>query len=294
MKKDTIRLIVQAASFALTNGYLKGFASGKIFKGDSKKICLPGLNCYSCPGALFSCPIGALQAVLGDSRYKISLYVLGVIGLFGVIFGRFICGWMCPFGLIQDLLYRIPFVKKLKSLPGHKVLKYIKYIILIVFVIALPIAVVNVTGIGQPWFCEYICPSGTLFGGIPLVISNKILQDAIGWRFFMKISILVIILMASIIIYRPFCKYLCPLGAIYGLFNIVSFIRYNINTDKCTDCRACVKVCKMDVNVRKNPNSTECIRCGNCLDVCKNEALTINIKEMVKKRKNEENSDNLK
>ena len=83
---------------------------------------------------------------------------------------------------------------------------------------------------------------------------SEILQDAIGWRFFMKISILVIILMASIIIYRPFCKYLCPLGAIYGLFNKVSFIRYNINTDKCTDCRACVKVCKMDVNVRKNPN----------------------------------------
>lgn len=294
MKKDTLRLIVQAATFALTNGYVKGYASGRIYKGTSKILCFPGLNCYSCPGALASCPLGSLQAVLGDSQYKFSLYVLGLIGLMGVIAGRFICGWLCPFGLVQDLIYRIPFFKKVKSLPGHKLLRYIKYVILVFFVILFPLVIVNVAGMGQPWFCEYICPSGTLFGGIPLIIAVKTLRRAIGWRFYMKVAILIVIIGISLLVYRPFCKYICPLGAIYGLFNKVSLIRYNVQADKCTNCMQCKNVCKMDINVYKNPNSTECIRCGKCVEACKSEALTINIREMVKRRKNEENSDNLK
>ncbi|MBP5564136.1 MAG: 4Fe-4S binding protein, partial [Lachnospiraceae bacterium] len=111
-KRQTIRLIIQAVTFALTNGYIKGWLSGKIYKGKLKIICVPGLNCYSCPGALGSCPVGSLQAVLRSGRYKVSLYVLGFIGLFGIIFGRLICGFACPLGLVQDLLYKIPFPKK--------------------------------------------------------------------------------------------------------------------------------------------------------------------------------------
>ena len=61
MKK--IRLLIQSLSFAFSNGYVKGFTAGKIYKGELKNFCHPGLNCYSCPGALFSCPIGALQTV---------------------------------------------------------------------------------------------------------------------------------------------------------------------------------------------------------------------------------------
>ena len=101
---------------ALTNGYLIGFVKGKIFTGKTKQLCVPGLNCYSCPGALGSCPIGSLQATLGSRDYKFAFYVVGFLMIVGALVGRFVCGWLCPFGLIQDLLYKIPFVKKLRKL----------------------------------------------------------------------------------------------------------------------------------------------------------------------------------
>ena len=126
-----IRLIIQACFTALSNGYVKGFIHGRIYNGDLKYICVPGLNCYSCPGALGSCPIGSLQATFGSRQYKISLYVLGLISLFGVFLGRFVCGFLCPFGLIQDLLFKIPFVKKICQLPGEKFLRWFRYIIFV-------------------------------------------------------------------------------------------------------------------------------------------------------------------
>ena len=142
------------AFFVLTNGYIRGYTKGMIYAGPTKSVCLPGLNCYSCPGALGSCPMGSLQAVLGDSSYRVSLYVFGAIAAMGVVFGRLICSWMCPFGLFQDLLYKIKRNNKKKNLPGHKYLKYLRYVILIVFPILLTSLVLDVTGTSSPWFCE--------------------------------------------------------------------------------------------------------------------------------------------
>jgi len=284
--KEIVSILIRAVFFCLSNGYIKGFLSGKIYKGDLKNICVPGLNCYSCPGALFSCPMGSLQAVLGSANYRISLYVFGFIGAFGVLLGRTVCGWLCPFGLVQDLLYKIPFPKKFKNIAGHGVLKYFKYLILIVFVIVFPLTMVNIAGMGQPWFCEYICPSGTLFAGIPLVIADKALKSAIGWRFWLKVAILSVCIISSVIVYRPFCKYLCPLGALYGLFNPISFYRFRIKDDKCVKCGKCQKVCGMDIKVWEKPNSTECIRCGKCKIECPEGAITSTWDELVAKLPN--------
>lgn len=273
-KHGRFRTLIQAICFAFSNGYVNGWVRGKIYTGDAKKICLPGLNCYSCPGAVFACPIGSLQAVLCARGYKFSLYVLGFVGMIGVFFGRAVCGWFCPFGFIQDLLYKIPFVKKNKNLPGHKVLKYLKYVVLTIFVILLPLLVRGASGTGVPWFCEYICPDGTLLGGIPLSIANSEVRAAIGWRFFLKLGILLAVIMGAIISYRPFCKYLCPLGALYSLANPISLYRYEINKDKCVNCGLCQKVCDMDIRVNETPNSPECIRCGKCKSVCPKGAIT--------------------
>ncbi|MDD3402405.1 MAG: 4Fe-4S binding protein [Hespellia sp.] len=258
----------QAAFFAVTNGYAVGFLQGKIYQGSTKALCVPGLNCYSCPGALGSCPIGALQAVLDSRSFTVSAYVMGFLMGFGALFGRLICGWMCPFGLVQDLLYKIPFVKKIKNLPGHRYLKHLRYVILALFVVILPSVVVDIVGMGKPWFCEYICPSGTLFGGIPLVAANPELQSATGGLFVWKVSLLVVTGVLSVISYRPFCKYVCPLGAIYGWFNPVALYRYTVDAGKCTQCGACQKVCRMDIKVWEKPNSVDCIRCGDCKNVC--------------------------
>ncbi len=269
-----LRTWVQICFAAITNGYAAGFAEGKIYRGQAKKLCLPGLNCYSCPGALGSCPIGSLQATLTDRNYSFAFYVIGFLILAGALAGRFICGWLCPFGLVQDLLHKIPFPKKLKKLPGDKILKYLKYVILIGFVIILPLTVLDIIGQGKPWFCEYICPSGTLFAGIPLIASNPILQSVLGWLFTWKMTVLIVLVILSIMVFRPFCKYLCPLGAIYGLFNPVALYRFRIADDKCTKCGLCQKACPVDIAVYKTPNSPECIRCGRCKSVCPHSAVT--------------------
>lgn len=258
----------QAAWTALTNGYLLGFIKGSIYTGDTKALCVPGLNCYSCPGALGSCPIGSLQAVMGSRNFKFSFYIFGFLMLVGSIFGRFVCGWLCPFGLVQDLLNKIPLFRKKKNLPGDRILRWMKYIVFIVFVILLPLTVLDIIGQGSPWFCKLICPSGTLMAGIPLVSVNSGLQSAIGMLFAWKICLLALIILLSIKYYRPFCKYLCPLGAVYGLFNPIAFYRLTVDTKTCTECRICQKACKMDIPVYKTPNSPECIRCGDCQGKC--------------------------
>ena len=272
-KISKIRLIVQACFAALSNGYIKGFTQGSLYQGDIKYVCTPGLNCYSCPGAFASCPIGSLQATLNSRDYYISLYVAGILVVTGTFLGRFVCGFLCPFGLVQDLLFKIPFVKKIRTLPGEKFLRWFRYLILLVFVILLPVFAMDITGLGQPWFCKYICPAGTLEGGIPQTLLNENLRGAIGFLFKWKVSILVVTVISSIIIYRPFCRYICPLGAIYGLFNKVSFYRYKVDPDKCTKCGACQRICKLNIKVYENPNSLDCIRCGECKAGCPKKAI---------------------
>lgn len=262
------RLIIQSCFAALSNGYVKGFAEGRIFDGATKYVCVPGMNCYSCPGALGSCPVGSLQATLTAREYKISMYVVGMLVVFGAFFGRVVCGFLCPFGLIQDLLYKIPFVKKVTALPGERALRWLRFVFLGVFVIVLPAFVADFMGLGEPWFCKWICPVGTLEGGVPLVLLNSGMRSAAGFIFRWKLAILIVTTLASIVIWRPFCRYVCPLGAVYGILNKVSLYRFEIDTDKCTRCSACQKACGLGIKVFDSPNSIDCVRCGECRDAC--------------------------
>lgn len=285
IKNSRARIIIQAVSFAFHNGYVNGWVRGKLYKGSNKHFCVPGLNCYSCPGALGACPVGSLQATLGDAKgFKTALAVLGFIGMVGILCGRFVCGWLCPFGFIQDLLHKIPVFKKVKTLPGHKYLKYLKYAVLVFLVFLLPLLVRNAAGMGDPWFCEWICPSGTLLGGVPNLIAHKDLRAGLGVRFIIKVVILLAILIGSIKMPRPFCKYLCPLGAMYGLCNPVSTYRLKIDTAKCVSCGACHTACPMDLHTYKTPNSPECIRCGKCMAACPTGAISSTWGDLLKKK----------
>lgn len=148
-KKKQNRWKIQLAATLATNPFLGNFLRGKIYKGNLKSLCVPGLNCYSCPGAAGSCPIGSLQAVIGSSKYQFSYYVVGFLIFVGVLLGRLVCGFLCPFGCFQELLHKIP-SKKFSTKP-FRILTKVKYIILLVFVLILPITVVNEIGMGDPF-----------------------------------------------------------------------------------------------------------------------------------------------
>ena len=215
--------IIQALASLATNANLKGFFEGRIYTGNTKVACVPGLNCYSCPGAVGSCPIGSLQAVIGSKKFSISYYVLGIMILIGALFGRLVCGLLCPFGFVQDLLYKIPTPKFKIPEKVDRPLRYLKFFILLVFVILLPMFLTNQFGLGAPYFCKLICPAGTLGGALPLLAKNEGLRNTIGFLFFWKLSILIVIIALSIFTYRPFCKYKCQLGAFYSIFNKIVF-----------------------------------------------------------------------
>ena len=200
---------------------------------------MPGLNCYSCPAASGACPIGAFQAVVGSSKFRFSYYITGFLILLGVLLGRFICGFLCPFGWFQELLHKIP-TKKL-STKRLKPLTYLKYAVLLVMVFLLPAFLVNDVGMGDPFFCKYLCPQGVLEGAIPLSLANSGIRAALGSLFTWKFSILLAVIVLSVVFYRPFCKWLCPLGAFYALFNRVSLFQMKVDKNKCVSCGKCAK-----------------------------------------------------
>lgn len=277
------RHLIQLVWTILSNSYAIGFVRGKIYQGSLKSLCVPGLNCYSCPGALGSCPIGALQAVLSGWKYQFSFYIVGFLMIVGALTGRLTCGFLCPFGFFQDLLHKVPFPKKLRTFRGDRALRFIKYGILVLFVVLLPMFLVDATGLGSPYFCKLICPAGTLEGGIPLVVANSSLQDAVGFLYAWKIGILVVLIILSLMIWRPFCKYLCPLGAVYSLFNPISLVRLRLDREKCVTCGQCAQVCPMNVEPFRNPDSMECIRCGRCGVACPTGALSLGLINPTKK-----------
>ena len=269
------RKIIQIAAFGFSNSHIGNFAGGRLYKGSWKNFCNPGMNCYSCPAASFACPIGAMQAVGGSAKFSVSFYVLGFVLALGVIFGRAICGFICPFGLIQELLHKIPSPKKRIYEP----LTYIKYVMLAVFVLIMPALVTDDFGLGAPAFCEFICPAGTLEGGIPLLLTHPELRAQLGGLFTLKAVILILTLIGCIICCRFFCKVMCPLGAIYGLLNKISLYRVHVDRFSCVSCGRCASVCQMDIDPVADPDSAECIRCGKCAASCPVQAIKIGFKE---------------
>ncbi len=278
---QTIRKLVQAVWVFLINGFWGFPITGNLYQGPLKIICSPGLNCYSCPAATTYCPIGSLQQLLLSVRfslqtghYYIGTYVLASMGLLGASFGRFICGWACPFGLVQELLYKIPTRKY--SVPVA--LNWFKYLFLLVFVVILPLLLVDQFGLGKPWFCKYICPAGTLEAGIPMVFLIPDLRTTIGFLYLNKICILTGVIIWSVLASRPFCRTMCPLGAFYALFNRVSLIKLDLDKEACTNCKACHKVCPVEIRFNENPGSGECINCMKCMtDACDFDAIFVNV-----------------
>ena len=259
------RRLIQLYTALLYNAHLKGFVQGEIYTGPVKALCVPGFHCYSCPGAVGACPLGSLQNALASSGARAPTYVLGILMLFGLILGRTVCGFLCPVGLAQELLYKIPTPKARKS-RLTRILSYLKYVILAVFVVILPLTYA-LQSYAVPAFCKYICPVGTLEGAVGLLAHpvNAEVFSMLGLLFTRKFIILVIVSLACVFVYRAFCRFLCPLGAIYGFFSRVALLGVQVDQSRCTDCGACVARCPMDI---RRVGDRECIQCGECMKEC--------------------------
>lgn len=258
---DRKRFSIQTAAALLQNANFKGFFTGRIYQGASKSVCVPGLNCYSCPGAVGACPLGSLQSFLGSRPVKLPYYVAGLLLFFGALLGRAVCGFLCPMGWLQELLHRIPFPKKLRGDRASGPLRRLKYVVLALTVV-LPLFFAL-----TPFFCKYLCPAGTL-AGVFLALSDAAVRPLLGGIFAWKAAVLVSLVAASLLIWRPFCKYLCPLGALYGLCNRFSLYRGEVDGGKCIRCEKCAAACRMGVEPQNDINSAECIRCGDCVRAC--------------------------
>ena len=269
----TTRRLVQLYAALLYNANIRGFINGEIYTGSTKAACVPGLNCYSCPGAVGACPLGALQNALAVSGHAAPWYVLGIIALFGVLLGRTVCGWICPMGLVQELLHKIP-VPKIRKSRITRALSWLKYVVLAVFVIALPLMLGLGSNVALPAFCKYICPAGTLEGAIALLVNpaNSGMLGQLGILFTRKFVILIIIGLVCIFCYRSFCRFLCPLGALYSLFNRFAITGIKVDTSRCNHCGACVRHCEMDI---RHVGDHECISCGKCINTCAQGAISL-------------------
>ena len=144
----------------------------------SQLLCLPG--------ALLSCPVGAFQNFLAIRAHVTpGVYppaggvVLGYLGFIGVLVGRVPCGWLCPFGFIQDLIYKIPTPK----FSFWRPLRWVQ--ICRAGVAGDPGAPFyhRRVGFGHPWFCKLLCPAGTLLGAFPLLAIKPNLWSTMGFWF---------------------------------------------------------------------------------------------------------------
>ncbi len=402
----------------LLNAYILAYIQQKIiYQGFFKHIPQPILNCYGGPLAVFACPLGSLQQMIGMKT--IPWLVIGVFVIVGAFVGRAACAWMCPFGLWQDLLYKVKTgpragKKRWLTLAIIGIIGLIIIALLVVFlhviwwrpllygwlpvmlavffllwrgklelpsrlytggllagiglgalvwwkygasfgvvagtagmtlfgllggrygtipatvaafllaqlgpavslgpfsgtplslilaaitagIIVLLDIVLNfrlpatflkygflllVAGLAsyltiEPWFCK-LCPQGTLGAGIPLVLWDPVnsLRGLVGWLYWVKIGLLLLVLTAALSIKRPFCRLICPIGAIYGIFNKLSLLRLQLDTPTCTKCNICRRVCPTDIEPYQSPNQLECIRCFECAWRCPRSSLKIRV-----------------
>ena len=262
---DKKRMGIQAAAALLQNANFKGFFTGRISENAAKGVCVPGLNCYSCPGAVGACPMGSLQSFLGARPFRLPYYVVGLLIFFGALLGRAVCGFLCPMGWLQELLDLVP-TRKRNRFRLDRPLRKLKYLVLAAALI-LPLFVAR-----TPFFCKYVCPSGTT-AALFLAAADKTVRGLLGSLFSWKLAVLIALVLLSLFIFRPFCKYLCPLGAVYGCFNRFALYQGSVDGNACVNCGKCAAVCRMGVDPVKNINSAECIRCGDCVKTCPAKAI---------------------
>lgn len=230
---------------------------------DAKWLCMPVLNCHSCALSFFACPIGVFSHFAGWHLFP--FIALGTVLLLGAMLGRLFCGWVCPFGFLQDMLHKLPGPKI--RLPAWT--SYIKYVVLILGVFVLPFALGANTWFS---FCR-ICPASALQVTIPNFVMKGLPQQILPMV--VRLAFLLVIIELAILSSRAFCKMLCPIGAILSPLNYVSLWAIKRPTENCVSCGKCDAICPADgapssrVSTGENANrEADCIVCHDCQKIC--------------------------
>lgn len=296
------RTWVQLGSTVLLNSGLTAYLT--------KGIPCLALNCHACPLAVTACPVGVIQHSVG--LREIPFYVLGVIGLGGALGGRFACGWLCPFGWLQELVHRVPVpkwmvqprprgswwtvavVSTIYAVVGWRAWAWFTqspmllalYLLAGLLVYALlglsrVFALVGVVGIvaflaADTWFCK-LCPAGTLQAGIPWVLLDPQLRPLIGPLYWLKLGLLVSLLAWAAVTRRPFCRWVCPLGAFWSPLNKWSTLQLAVDQEACIRCNRCQQVCPVDIRIYEGDRTGACIRCMECISECPVSCITSHV-----------------
>ena len=233
-----------------------------LYSGRWKRLPIPILHCHSCPLSRFGCPIGNLQHFMVLRQFP--YLIVGYFGVLGLILGRWFCGHLCLFGLLQEWLGKLVHHHKRRVSNRWCHVKLISLILIVL----IPVFTYEV------WFCK-LCPEGTLTAGIPQVMLDHSLRMLVGTLFWVKIVLLGLLVVLAIPVKRPFCRFICPLGYIWGIFNRLSLLRIKVDRTRCTECGICEAECPMGLRVYEDTNAVDCIKCGKCIRVCPNGALTM-------------------
>jgi len=282
LKFNTLRIIVQFISFILFSAVIVNVGTG---------LLLPVLWTWGLKQNVAGDAFTAIQFMLYDVVFP--WLALASFLVVGVLLGKSLCGWVCPFGFVQDLL---GFVKRKKSEVSprtHESMLYVKYFVLgVTLFISLTFSASKLVGIHRSYenalgvFAKApfttVSPAEALFGTIPRTIYDlrtsalDIFSQIANFPplFWVQIFIMVGVLIFAVYVPRSWCKYLCPHGAIMAIMNRFSFIGLRRDPAKCAkgSCRLCVEVCPMRVKILDLPwekfSDPECIYCLKCVDAC--------------------------
>ncbi len=289
----TLRLASLVGFFALFNSALFGF--------QPLPLLLPILQSSGNPQTTVGDAFAALQYMLWEPTFPwlpIASFLLSA-----ALLGRALCGWACPFGLIQDILGYIKRRHFEFSPRTHKNLVYVKYGLLgIVLLIGVTMAALTTTNFGSRYrsalgvFAQApfnaLSPHDTLFAILPVMTYGAISAEApfadlaqviatLQPLFWVRLVILVAVLAFAIYLPRSWCRYFCPAGAGLALASRYSLLGLKRDLVHCTreGCKQCVDVCPMKVPILELPwekfTSPECTYCLECVDECGTRALKL-------------------
>jgi polyferredoxin len=218
-------------------------------------LCGPVFHCHSCPWALVACPIGVLANF--GALHELTFVAAGMLLVWGTILGSFVCGWVCPFGLLQDLAHRIPLPKfQLPAWTG-----YCRYAVLAVLVVAVPYWY----GEGSRLFFCRLCPAGGLEAALPNSLAVALAGKPWEWPSAAKMAILLAVVAAMLFTWRPWCRLFCPLGAIYAVLNRVSLLFLRFHPEQCAGCASCRSLCRAGGRPQERLDGLNCVRCLECV-----------------------------